>query len=69
MNKNWYQKFEVNHNFYLPFSTKDDVSPFLNDNKDLCLEIQRFAWENLAELSVKLVCMYIHDILLPQMVR
>jgi len=45
---------------------KHELSPFLNDNQDICQSVQQYAHEH---LSVKFMCEYIHDIILPNMVN
>ena len=67
--RNWYKQYKVKHKFYLCFSSKHDLPLFLHDNKDICSSIQRYACENLAELSVELLYTYIHGVSLPLLVK
>jgi len=48
---------------------KHKLSPFLNDNKDICQAIQQYAHEHLHELSIKFMHEYIHDAILLNMVK
>jgi len=48
---------------------KHNLAPFLDENKNVCEWIQQYARQNLLELSIKLMSEYIHDIIIPSMVK
>ncbi len=66
----WYQDFRVKRKIKAnSLPGKHKLPPFLQQNKDICIKIQQYACQNLPQLSVKLVLEYIHDAILPKMVR
>jgi hypothetical protein len=67
--RNWYQKFRVKRKFQVSASKKHDLPPFLERNKELCISIKTYVRENLAELSSEMLCQYLHNTLLPVMIK
>jgi hypothetical protein len=65
---NWYRQFRTNRKFKLA-PQKKDLPPFLNAHPYLCLRITRYARENLDTLSIEMLAEYIHDKILPRLVR
>jgi hypothetical protein len=52
---------------YLP---EEPILPqFIEENKDICSSIQQYAWENLNKLSIEFMSEYLHDALLPKMIK
>ena len=52
---------------YLP--EKPLLPQFLDENKDICTSIQQYARENLNKLSIEFMSEYIHDVILPKMIK
>ncbi len=52
---------------YLP--EKPLLPQFLDENKDICTSIQQYACENLNKLSIEFMSEYIHDVILPKMIK
>jgi len=48
-----------NRSFNVTVPTKHNLATFLDENKDVCEQIQQYARENLPELSIKLMSEYI----------
>ncbi len=67
--RNWYQKFRVKRNFQLRASAKHDLPPFLERNKELCMKIKEYVCKHLAELSSELLCEYLHNTVLPMLMK
>ena len=49
--------------------SKHNLPPFLQQNKDICQSIQQYGHEHLHELSMELMCEYLHDMILPKLVK
>jgi len=45
--QNWYAEFREKCTFQMYIKKKDKLSPFLNDNKDICQSIQQYACKHL----------------------
>jgi hypothetical protein len=67
--RNWYQKVKVKQNFQLRASTKHDLPPFLERNTELCMKIKECVHEHLAELSSELLYEYLHNTVLPMLLK
>jgi hypothetical protein len=67
--RNWYQKFRVKRKFQLRASTKHDLPPFLERNTELCMKIKECVREHLAELSSEMLYEYLHNTVLPMLVK
>jgi hypothetical protein len=67
--RNWYQKFRVKRKFQLRASVKHDLPPFLERNKEICISLKTYIREHLAELSSEMVCEYLHNTVLPMLVK
>ena len=66
----WCIEFQDNCKFSIQYSPpKHNLPLFLEQNKDACIKIQQYAHEHLHELSIELVCEYIHDVIVPAMVK
>ncbi len=52
---------------YLP--ERPLLPQFLDKNKDICSSIQQYARENLNKLSIKFMSEYLHDVILPKMIK
>ncbi len=48
---------------------KHSLPQFLEQNKDICLSIKQYARENLHKLSIEFLSEYLHDVILPKMVK
>ncbi len=48
---------------------KNNLPSFLQENKDVSLKIQAYARENVRELSVKLMMEYLHNTIIPNLVK
>ncbi len=67
--RNCYQEFRVKRKFQVRVAGKHNLPPFLEQNKEVCTLLQQYARENLSELSVELICEYLHDTVIPKMVK
>ena len=68
--RNWYADFRVRRKFTIhTLPDKHNLPRFLQENKDMCIKIEEYARENLRELSCEMMCEYIHETILPQMVK
>ncbi len=52
---------------YLP--ERPLLPQFLDENKDICSSIQQYARENLNKLSIEFMSEYLHDVILPKMIK
>ena len=66
---NWYLEFREERKFKVHTIKKDALPPFLLDNVDIKDKIKKFARENLATLSIKFTSEYIHETILPTMIK
>jgi hypothetical protein len=48
---------------------KHDLPPFLERNKEICISLKTYIHEHLEELSSKMVCEYLHNTMLPMLVK
>ena len=48
---------------------KHDLPPFLERNKELCIKIKEYVCEHLAELSSEMLCEYLHNTVLPMLMK
>jgi len=68
--RNWYMKFREKRKIQInQASAKDNLPPFLMENKEICTSLQQYAREHLSELSVELICEYLHGTVIPKMVK
>jgi len=67
--RNWYQNFRRNRKLIVNCTSKHNLPPFLQQNTDVCTKIVQYAKENLSQLSVEFLLEYLHDVVLPQMVK
>jgi hypothetical protein len=67
--RNWYQKFRVKRKFQLWASVNHDLPPFLERNKEICISLKTYIREHLADLSSEMVCDYLHNTVLPMLVK
>jgi len=67
--RNYYQEFRVKRKFQARVAGKHNLPPFLEQNKEVCTSLQQYAREHLSELSVELICEYLHDMVIPKMVK
>jgi len=68
--KNWYQEFWKERNIKVKIlPEKHNMPPFLQQNQDVIVAIKQYLREHLHELSVELLCEYIHETVLPKMIR
>ena len=67
--RNYYQEFRVKRKFQARVAGKHNLPPFLEQNKEVCTSLQQYAREHLSELSVELICEYLHDTVIPKMVK
>ena len=68
--RNWYQDFRVKRKFkMICLYSKHNLPPFLQQNKDICQSMQQYGREHLHELSMELMCEYLHATILPKMVK
>ena len=51
------------------FSENPLLPQFLDENKDICNSIQQYARENLNKLSIEFMSEYLHDVILPKMIK
>jgi hypothetical protein len=66
----WYRKFCLMRNFTIgSLPEKHNLPPFLQENKDVSLKIQAYARENLHELSIELMMEYLHNTIIPNLVK
>ncbi len=66
----WYRKFRLIHDFTIgSLPGKHNLPPFLHKNKDVSLKIQAYTRKNLHELSVKLMMEYLHNTIIPNLVK
>jgi hypothetical protein len=67
--RNWYQQFRKQRKFSVRCTKKHSLPPFLQQNQDVCMKLQRYAKEHLSELSVELLLEYLLETVLPSMVK
>jgi hypothetical protein len=67
--RNYYQDFRCKRKFQVKVLGKDNLPPFLEQNKDICMVMQQYAREHLSELLVELICEYLNETVLPKMVK
>jgi glutamate racemase len=67
--RNYYQDFRLKRKFQVRVLGRDNLPPFLEQNKDICTAMQQYAREHLSELSVELMCEYLDEMVLPKMVK
>ncbi len=48
---------------------KPVLPQFLDENKDICNSIQQYARKNLNKLSLEFMSEYLHDVILPKMIK
>ncbi len=67
--RNWYQEFWKERNIKVKILPgKHNMPPFLQQNQDVTIK-QYYLCKHLHELSVDLLCEYIHDTVLPKMIK
>ncbi len=67
--RNYYQAFRCKRKVQVKVLEKDNLPPFLEQNKDICMAMQQYIRELLSELSVELICEYLDETVLPKMVK
>jgi hypothetical protein len=65
----WYQMFCEKRAFIIPLQNKNNSPAFLDLNPDVCDAIKKFATSNLSQLSCESVSEYIHNVILPEVVK
>ena len=65
----WYHDFRETRAFQIPTQPKHNFPPFLDLNSDVCEAIKKYAYENLATMSIEMMSQYIHSTILPQLVK
>ncbi len=64
----WYRQFKTKRNFTL-FIQKTKLPPFLEQNQDITATIKQYCKEHLGELSVEFLLEYLHQTIIPTMVK
>jgi hypothetical protein len=65
-----YRKFCLMCNFTIgSLPGKHNLPPLLQENRDVSLKIQAYTRENLLELSVELIMEYLHNTIIPNLVK
>ncbi len=67
--RDYYQEFRVKRKFQARVAGKHNLPPCLEQNKEVCTSLQQYARENLSQLSVEQICEYLHDKVIPKMVK
>jgi hypothetical protein len=67
--RKWNQPFRVKQKFQLRASLKHDLPLFLERNKVLYIKIKEYVCEYLAELSLEMLCEYLHNTVLPMLTK
>ena len=70
--RNWYMQFRENGKLCsrtIMSSSKENLPPFLLDNLDVVEKLKDYARTNLTMLSIKLMSEYIHDTIIPTIVK
>jgi hypothetical protein len=61
--------FREKRAFIVPLQNKNNLPAFLDLNPDVCDAIKKFATTNLSQLSCESVSEYIHNVILPEVVK
>jgi hypothetical protein len=69
MIQNWYCDFREKRKFPMYLPEKPLLPQSLDENKDICVSIQQYAPENLNRLSIEFMSEYLHDVILPKMIK
>jgi hypothetical protein len=64
----WYRQFREKRSFRIP-KPKKNLPPFLHAHPHLCTRIKQYATENLDTLSIEMLSEFIHDKILPTLVK
>jgi hypothetical protein len=67
--RNWYCEFRKKWKFPMYLPEKPILPQFLDENKDICNCIQQYPQENLNKLSIEFMSEYLHDVILPKMIK
>jgi hypothetical protein len=68
--KRWYRDFRVNRKLPFPkVPDKHKLPLFLSQNQDIVTKIKVYAKANIHKLSAQLICSYLHETILPQMIE
>jgi hypothetical protein len=67
--RNWYQNFQMKRKLAMKTKTKHDLPPLLERNQELCIQIKEYVCEHLAELSSEMLCEYMHNVVMPILVK
>jgi len=67
--RNWYCEFRKKWKFPMYLPEKPILPQFLDENKDICHCIQQYPQENLNKLSIEFMSEYLHDVILPKMIK
>ena len=66
----WYAKFKVSRLLELPYlADKHKLPPFLLHNREVVTNINQYAREHINELSAQLILEYLHEVIIPELVR
>ena len=65
----WYRSFREERKFPNPSKGKGALPPFLQANPEAAMFIQAYAKENLKDLDSKLILEYLHDTLIPKLMK
>jgi hypothetical protein len=65
----WYRMFHQKRAFIVPLQNKNNLPAFLDLNPDVCDAIKKLATTNLSQLSCESVSEYIHNVILPEVVK
>ena len=70
MIRNWHKDFtKKNRAFDVRVAKKHKLPPFLDENRYEMQQIRQYAKKNLPQLSIEMLSEYIHDTVVPLMVR
>ena len=62
-------EFQVMQKLLLPKQMKHNLPPFLQENNDVAMLIKKYCREHLSDISVEFMSEYIHEIVLPNLVK
>ena len=66
----WHSQFKKERKLCLPFlPNKMKLPPFLLHNHDVVIKINQYSKENIHRLSAQLILEYLHDTIIPEMIK
>jgi hypothetical protein len=66
----WYHQFKINRLLAIPYvPDKHKLHPFLQHNNDVVIRIKEYARLNIHRLSAELIFAYLHDTIIPELVK